>query len=212
MTESTPSLINRIATGTFSRRTFLNRTAIVAGAGAVAATGTVFNPLIWQAGAQDFEAAAIYEPGENVMVNTDMLNFRSEPGVGAGVIAAFPYGTVGNVNDGPVDADSYSWYQITVYGEGGPVTGWAVGVYLIPTSSDGGGTGRPAITVVDGPVNLRDEPGLSTNIIGTYPTDATGTYQGTGRAITVDGYDWINVRMDNDGQFGYVATAFVSES
>jgi hypothetical protein len=188
-----------------SRRRFLARTGIAAGtlalvAGALPITGV---------GAQDFEASAIYEPGENVMINTDMLNIRAEPGLGGEVLATYGYGTVGNVLDGPAYADNYSWYQVTMFGE---VTGWAAGVYLIPTTSDGGGTGRPTIVVVDGPVNLRDGAGLSANILGTYPTGATGTYQGTGRAIEADGYQWINVRMDNDGQFGYMATAFVTET
>lgn len=189
----------------FSRRTFLARSGIVAGSVALAASVLPAT----RAGAQDFEASAIYEPGENVMINTDLLNIRAEPGLGGDVLASYPYGTVGNVLDGPVDADSYSWYQIMIAGE---VTGWAAGVYLLPTTSDGGGTGRPTIVVVDGPVNLRDEAGLSSNILGTYPTGATGTYQGTGRSIEADGYEWINVRMDNDGQFGYMATAFVTET
>lgn len=195
--------------GVFSRRTFLARAGILAGSIPVITTTL---PIARSAGAQDFAASAIYEPGENVMVNTDMLNVRAEPGLSGAVITAYPYGTVGNVHDGPVDADNYRWYQITVYGAGGPVTGWCAGVYLLPTTSDGGGTGKPAIVVVDGPVNLRDAPGLSSTVIGTYPTGATGTYQGTGRSIEADGYEWINVRMDNDGQFGSMATAFVTET
>ncbi|MGB3329616.1 MAG: SH3 domain-containing protein, partial [Thermomicrobiales bacterium] len=176
MTTFTRSHFEAITEGTVSRRTFLTRAAVVAGA--VAAVGTLANPLARQVGAQDVEAAAVYGIGENVMVNTDVLNVRSEPGLAGSVIATLPYGTVGNVDDGPVYADNYRWYQVSVYGEGGVLTGWCAGVYLAPTSSDGGGTGRPAITIIDGPLNLRDEAGLGSNVIGTYPTGATGTYQG----------------------------------
>ena len=64
--------------------------------------------------------------------------------------------------------------------------------------------------MIDGPLNLRTEPGLAFAIVGTCPTGGTDTYQGTGRQIIADGSQWINARMDNDGQFGFVATDFIA--
>lgn len=35
--------------------------------------------------------------------------------------------------------------------------------------------------MIDGPLNLREEPGLAFAIVGIYPTGGTDTYKGTGR-------------------------------
>jgi len=190
--------------GTFSRRTFLTRTTAAAGAATIALAGSAFAPVGRLAGAQDFEAAAIYEYGEPIVINTDALNIRDAPGLDAAVVGTYPGGTTGTILDGPADADNYSWYRVRLDTAG--ATGWCAGVYLAPAP---GGT-PSSFTVIDGPLNLRDEAGLSTTVIGTYPTGSTGTYQGTGREIIVDGYQWIEARMDNDGQFGYVATDFIA--
>ncbi|MGC4192381.1 MAG: SH3 domain-containing protein [Thermomicrobiales bacterium] len=190
--------------GTFSRRTFLTRSAAVAGAGTVAIAASGFAPVARHAGAQDFEAAAVYEPSDSVMVNTDLLNLRSDPGLSGSVIGAYPYGTVAVVLDGPSVADNYRWYLVQIGSGSGVTIGWFAGVYLSPADTPV----QPAFTVIDGPVNLRDDSGLSSNIIGVYPTGATGiAFDHTPNPV--DGYVWYEVRMDNDNQYGYVAADFI---
>lgn len=192
-----------LTTGSMSRRRFLRTSGIGLAAVAAVTTGTFSGAA--RASADDVETTVILEPGDTVTVNTDVLNLRSGPGLGEEVIGSQTNGATGIVEEGPEESDNYRWYKVS-FSEDGSATGWCVGVYLSPSW----GGGRPTFTVVDGPVNLRDEPGLSTNVIGTYPTGARGTYEGTGRQIIVDGYEWINAWMENDSQYGYIAIDFIA--
>ena len=64
--------------------------------------------------------------GDDVSVNTDALNLRSDASSKSWVSATVPQGTRGSVLDGPVAADGQTWVQIqTALG-----TGWCVTAYL----------------------------------------------------------------------------------
>lgn len=70
--------------------------------------------------------------GDLVVVATDALNYRTWPGLGAGVITTFSWGTQGAVTDGPVFADGYTWYEFSTagYGPDGATPGWVAGDFL----------------------------------------------------------------------------------
>ncbi|MGC4192379.1 MAG: SH3 domain-containing protein [Thermomicrobiales bacterium] len=193
-----------LTSSTFNRRAFLARSGTVAGAAAIAAAG--FSPFVQHAGAQDFEAAAVFEYNDSVMVNTDALNLRSEPGLSASILGTYPYGSTFVVVDGPTTVDNYRWYKVLT--DDANQAGWFAGVYLSLASTPV----QPVVTVIDGPVNMRDDAGLSANIIGVYPTGATGISLGLAVLGEVDGHDWYLVRMDNDDQTGCIAADFISVS
>lgn len=66
-----------------------------------------------------------------LVVTVDALNYRTAPGLGAGVIMVLSPGTEGTISDGPVAADGYTWYALGVAGEGhGAPAGWVAGEFL----------------------------------------------------------------------------------
>jgi uncharacterized protein YraI len=93
----------------------------------------------WAAGAYlDFQSVGGPDPGfsigQQVVVDTDFLNYRTGPSITASVIRVFPGGTQGAVTDGPVSADGYVWYEFSTagYGPDGATPGWVAGEFLAP--------------------------------------------------------------------------------
>lgn len=71
---------------------------------------------------------ATFGTGETVMVNGDELNLRSQPGLDGTIVAQLPLGKEAVITGGPVEADGYSWYQITLTGT--HPDGWVAGEHL----------------------------------------------------------------------------------
>jgi N-acetylmuramoyl-L-alanine amidase len=71
---------------------------------------------------------AAFGIGETVVVNGDELNLRSEPSLNGSVVAQLPLGKEAVITGGPVEADGYSWYQITLTGT--HPDGWVAGEHL----------------------------------------------------------------------------------
>jgi uncharacterized protein YgiM (DUF1202 family) len=71
-----------------------------------------------------------YPGGERVVVNTDWLNVRAEPGLGGAVVNVLPYDYEAFVSDGPLSADGYTWYQVDAMGV---TLGWVAGKFLAQT-------------------------------------------------------------------------------
>ena len=86
-------------------------------------------------------------------------NLRSAPSISAGVITTIPNGLTGEVRDGPVSANGYTWYKVWF----GDVQGWMASVVL----AAGGGSDRPRVEVASGPLRVRQQPGLGGAILGT---------------------------------------------
>lgn len=184
-----------------SRRAFLGRAAGLTAAGAIAATGlTVATDRAARAEAGIF-------PGMTVFVDTDALNLRTEAALASDVIATYPYGTTATIIDKSVDNydDNLTWVPVEISGTA--ITGWFAFEYL--TVTDGGGNEGGRFTIVDGPLNLRSAAGLDADILGAYPTGATGVAI-TQESVQADGYMWALMRMDADGQEGWLALDFVS--
>jgi uncharacterized protein YgiM (DUF1202 family) len=139
------------------------------------------------------------------MVHVDTVggggaNLRSAPGTSASVVAVVSNGTTGTIEDGPSQADGYTWYKVFL----GDVTGWMATVVL----AEGGGSDRSYVQVIDGPLNVRQDPGLNGAIIASVSTGATG-FVTTDMPQEANGYVWINVEFDN-GIRGWVAQDFVA--
>lgn len=136
-----------------------------------------------------------------------LINFRSAAGLSGSVKATLPGGTVLSIVEGPSSADGYDWYKATLPSSG---EGWVAGAFLERADVDGGTFDNgDGVTVVDGPVNFRAQPGLAGAVLRALPNDAALTV-GAG-PVARDGYDWYNLGSDAFGQ-GWTASAFLTAS
>lgn len=145
--------------------------------------------------------SASFAIGDHTMVNTDILNLRQGPGLDYGIQDSLAYGTYLSIQDGPVSADGYTWYQ--VYSD---PDGWVAGEFLIRTGLFPIGT---AIVVTTDWLNLRDGFGLDAPVIDVLPYGTTATVNGYPADGPLDGYTWYLIDTD-DGRTGWVAADFVS--
>ena len=58
-------------------------------------------------------------------------------------------------------------------------------------------------------MNLRSEPGLNKTILASLKTGEGGDLWSTS-SPTVDGYNWIKIRVDSSQKIGWVATSFIN--
>lgn len=116
-----------------------------------------------------------YGVGDRLVVNTDLMNIRSEPSIRSSVVAIIPYDEPVEVSEGPVPASGYRWYRlITGYG-----SGWAVERYLIAP-----GARKPESRFVTGDsvavddpagLKLRADASSGSSVIASLPTGTHGT-------------------------------------
>jgi uncharacterized protein YgiM (DUF1202 family) len=151
-------------------------------------------------------SAGTFAIGETVEVATDALNLRDAAGLDANILTVLPQHVVGTIQSRAVQADGYTWYQITVNMVG---TGWVAGDFLQPYGGDEPQGLR--LVVIDGPLNLRDAPSLSGNVILSIPTGATMTVTQADGGTWADGYHWIAVRLETPREEqGFVADVFTA--
>ncbi|BAF58967.1 MAG: SH3 domain-containing protein [Pelotomaculum sp.] len=147
--------------------------------------------------------------GQAVLINGDLVNIRSGPGTGYGVVAQ-----AGRGERFPVLEESAGWYKVRLgTGAAGWVAGWLVSLEtsavpvapVIPPSSPGAGgaaaDGKTAV-VTASVLNVRSGPGTSSGIIGQ-------AVQGDSLSILGQSGDWYRVRL-SDGKTGWVAGWLVS--
>ncbi|MCO5221370.1 MAG: SH3 domain-containing protein [Thermomicrobiales bacterium] len=161
----------------------------------------------WVAGA--FLDKLGWTSGDIVYVNTDSLNVRSEAGLNSTVLDTIFQGTTAVITGGPSTVDNRDWYRIDV---SGVVSGWVAAEYLAlsdappvtpPSGSFGAGDW---IFVSDPPLNLRDTPSTSGQILASL-AGGDGMLV-LGETVMGDGYAWNQV--ENEGITGYVATEYVT--
>src|SRR5699024_3971018 len=70
--------------------------------------------------------AGRFDIGEDLVIDTDMLNIRERPSLKGLITATLPYMTAATVTDGPMPANGYSWYRVDT-DEG---SGWSAEHYL----------------------------------------------------------------------------------
>ncbi len=161
-------------------------------------------------------SSATFGVGDRYATDT-IVRLRNAPGTvnkpADDVLAALAAGTRGVVNDGPVDRDSMSWWQVrTVDVNGQTLVGWMAealpdGTILMRPIDDGTEEGLNQ-TFVPGDqyrtqtiVNMRRSPGTvdksQIDIVAEIPTDTVGTV--IGGPADRDGMVWWQVRTP-DGQ------------
>jgi uncharacterized protein YraI len=148
--------------------------------------------------------------GTPVHITSDGVNFRSGPGVGHPVIAAYNTGTNGVIQDGPRSADGYSWYNLDIDGR----NGWMAADFLAEGHSGGPGPSpgpgqfqigayvRPTDTL-----NLRSAPGTENSVVGVYGPSSVATV--VSGPQTVGMYAWYQVEMWDDGAVGWFANPYL---
>ena len=119
------------------------------------------------------------------------LNLRAEPSLEATVLAQYPTGTWMTVKEEVGD-----WSKVSVGGK----NGYVMSRYLSDTSADNTlyvrtNTGRG--------LNLRDQPSLTGNILGSYKP-------GTAVKVLVRGTGWYQVEVG--GQTGYMSSQYLTAS
>lgn len=65
--------------------------------------------------------------GDSAVVATDVLNVRSEANLDAEIVATLVTDDEVTILDGPVDADGYSWFEVS---DGDASLGWVAGEFL----------------------------------------------------------------------------------
>lgn len=146
-----------------------------------------------------------WSAGAYVMTSTD-LNLRSAAGTGAGIIRTYPARTTATIISGPQAANGYQWYKVEVWTDGR--VGWFAGEFLEAARFEPTGSRR---RVVDGPLNLRENPGTSARILGTIPTGGVVVVRDAS-FVQQNGYTWANVYVEaNPSRIGWVAAELTAE-
>lgn len=155
-------------------------------------------------------SSGAFAAGDVVIVDTDAVNLRTDPGLGAGIVAVLIGGTTAVVTEGPAASDGYSWYRMDT--ERG--SGWAVGDFFStvmdgpPPTNDDFAIGDTVVVATDA-LNLRRQPSTGGSIITILPTGAELVI--TEGATRADGYDWYGVRSGAFGN-GWCVSEFLAYS
>jgi hypothetical protein len=145
--------------------------------------------------------------GTDVVVATDSLNLRADPGLSGRVILSARNGTHAVTRTAALARDGYTWYGVTL--DDG-TKGYFAGEFLEEGTGGGGNDGWPAgtiLSVADGPLNLRRSAGTGGGVIRTYVTGTQATV--ISGPTAANGYDWYKVEIAKDGNVGWFAGDFL---
>ncbi len=129
-------------------------------------------------------------------MTTDVLNLRSDAGTDGSVITTLGNGMRLLVTDGPREDDGYVWYRVTVLGDSDeePLRGWVAEDFIALEGDSGGGFDSASwVRVIDGPVNVREVPGTSNEILTVADEGESFEVIASSDLIPAGGYSWINV-------------------
>lgn len=113
---------------------------------------------------------------DEMYIDTDELNIRSEPGMSGKILGTVPF--AGKVTTGAVDGD---WVYVTI-------SGYVSKQYLSPTIP------KMSYTTTDN-LNMREVPGVSGRLMLTIPKGVT--VRVTGNTEVVDGVLWRQILYSN---------------
>jgi hypothetical protein len=141
-----------------------------------------------------------FSQGDQIEVISGPVNLRASAGLASAVVDKLATGTVLIVNGGPTELDGHAWYQVQkANGSGG---GWIAGQLCRRVRFLVG----DVVEVVNGPLNVRAEPGLSSAVWSKLPTGAKVTVSAAPKER--DGYTWYP-HMSPSGSFlGWIAGEF----
>ena len=96
-----------------------------------------------------------------VVVDTDLLNVRSNPGTDGSIRLTIRQGIRLMIVDGPKDDDGYTWYKVNILGDSdeAPLTGWVAQDFITLEEQGLNINNANWVEVNDGPVNMRSGPG-----------------------------------------------------
>jgi uncharacterized protein YraI len=163
----------------------------------------------WVAGEYLDSPGGDYDEGDGVRVVDGPVNLRETPGLDGTILFTVPEGSVFATNGVTRNAGGYTWLNVwsNGYGEGWLATDFiAIDPDGYPGEDGSGIEEGDGLRVVDGPVNLREEPGLDGAILRTIPEGAIVATNGVLR--DADGYTWVNVWSNGYGE-GWLATDFL---
>jgi uncharacterized protein YraI len=179
-----------------SRRTLIQRGAI-AGV-AIFSGGALASPISRTVLAQNGDV-------ELICISDD-VRVRNAASLTGTVLGFVNTGDVVNQIGDPVDADGYTWLNISVQRDR-ILTGWAASDFF----DSGGGTPgwKPGndVHVNDNDVNLRSGPGLSNGVISTYDFGTNATI--VSGPTNADGYAWFEIEVAG-GTVGWMASDFLT--
>ena len=164
--------------------------------------------------AADFIGGPVDDGGSNgggwsagtYVMTSSSLNLRSRPGTGSSIIRTYGGGTAATVIAGPQSATGYQWYKVEVWTDGN--VGWFAGEYLEAARFEPTGSRRE---VVDGPLNVRANPGTDSPILGSVPTGGVVVVRDAS-FVSQNGYTWANVSVEaKPGLIGWIASEFTQE-
>lgn len=196
--ENIPLEVGALRTYQF-RTSRLRRAAAVAGLAAALTLGA--GGLAGTAFAQTDPG---FTAGQTVFVVTDALNLRSAASSSSDVLVTATTGASAAVVAGPVVADGYAWYQVSIDGQ----TGWMAGEYLGEEAAVATTPDIETATVVtdSGTLNVRVDASLDAEVVGLLSDGTTVTI--LDGPVSADGYDWYQIETDDVS--GWAVSVYLS--
>lgn len=147
-----------------------------------------------------------YSAGDVIVVDTDAVNLRENPGATQKIVTTLGTSVSGTVVETDQIADNLLWVKIeTGYG-----TGWAVESFFASAgnaSTTHAFAAGDAVYVNTDAINVRDAASLAGNTMGVLVTNETGTIlDGPAEA---DGYSWY--RIETASGSGWAAAQYLSK-
>ncbi len=144
-----------------------------------------------------------FAKGEQLVVNTNLLNLRLGAGLSQEILAVLPGGTVLIVSNGPIAMDGYDWYEVET--RDGRL-GWVAGAYAVAERGIAVGFAiGDAVRVANGAQNLREGPGLDAAIRRVLADDEILVVRDG--PVEANGYTWYLIW--NYGGEGWAAGEFL---
>jgi spore germination protein YaaH len=147
----------------------------------VRARDTQGNVGAWNVGSV-YQSKAALAPGGFGKVVVSTLNVRSGAGVSKPLVTTASAGTILAITGGPVSADGYSWYEVSLpIKEWAPVAGVRTNVWVASSSSSStfvAAVAAPNATLVDLPASVA--PAAGARFIGINPARLLDTRVGVG--------------------------------
>jgi uncharacterized protein YgiM (DUF1202 family) len=181
---------------TLSRRSLLRRGAIT-GIAVIGASASAF-PISRMAFAQN---------GDIELVTTsDDVRVRDAASLAGTVLGFVNTGDVVNQIGDPVDADGYTWLNISVQRDRS-LSGWAASDFFERAGGTAGWKPGNDVHVNDDNVNLRSGPGLGNGVVGTYDFGTNAVI--VSGPTNANGYAWFEIEISG-GTVGWMASNFLT--
>lgn len=152
-----------------------------------------------------------FSPHDRATVKAQILEVWSGPASSNDVVYALPTNSWVCVLSGPIHVGTQTWYEVRT--TGGSVHGWVLGTGLKLANAGGCVASPPTIwhagdriSVSDGPLNVRSDPGTIYTVVGSLDT---GTHLCVlGGPVSDSEFTWYRIRVHGGTLEGWVAGDF----